>query len=137
MRTQNPPPLKACRFDSDLGHHVNFRLCALTALCAQRRSGLSIRISLIALAKAVTHSFHIKSAADDPEVGTRERDQSMLRGKGLSSSAAFPCLEPGGGRRSRSYASFSETQVYNPNWTPLDSEIDEPIIRTGRSQDPE
>ena len=21
MRTQNPPPLKACRFDSDLGHH--------------------------------------------------------------------------------------------------------------------
>jgi hypothetical protein len=20
MRTQNPPPLKACRFDSDLGH---------------------------------------------------------------------------------------------------------------------
>jgi hypothetical protein len=26
MRTQNPPPLKACRFDSDLGHHVNIRL---------------------------------------------------------------------------------------------------------------
>jgi hypothetical protein len=25
MRTQNPPPLKACRFDSDLGHHVNIR----------------------------------------------------------------------------------------------------------------
>src|SRR5579871_5612680 len=22
MRTQNPPPLKACRFDSDLGHHL-------------------------------------------------------------------------------------------------------------------
>ena len=21
QRTQNPPPLKACRFDSDLGHH--------------------------------------------------------------------------------------------------------------------
>jgi hypothetical protein len=25
MRTQNPPPLKACRFDSDLGHHVKIR----------------------------------------------------------------------------------------------------------------
>jgi hypothetical protein len=25
MRTQNPPPLKACRFDSDLGHHMNIR----------------------------------------------------------------------------------------------------------------
>jgi hypothetical protein len=22
MRTQNPPPLKACRFDSDLGHQL-------------------------------------------------------------------------------------------------------------------
>jgi hypothetical protein len=26
MRTQNPPPLKACRFDSDLGHQSNQRL---------------------------------------------------------------------------------------------------------------
>jgi hypothetical protein len=25
QRTQNPPPLKACRFDSDLGHHLNIR----------------------------------------------------------------------------------------------------------------
>jgi len=24
QRTQNPPPLKACRFDSDLGHHIAF-----------------------------------------------------------------------------------------------------------------
>jgi hypothetical protein len=23
QRTQNPPPLKACRFDSDLGHHLD------------------------------------------------------------------------------------------------------------------
>src|SRR5712671_6272630 len=125
MRTQNPPPLKACRFDSDLGHHVNFRLCALIALCAQRRSGLSIHINLIALAvaKAVTHSFHIKSAADDLEVGARQRDQSMLRGKGLFllGRSPMPCI--GGGRRSRACASLSETQVHNPNWTSLDSEI--------------
>ena len=26
MRTQNPPPLKACRFDSDLGHQFGQRL---------------------------------------------------------------------------------------------------------------
>jgi hypothetical protein len=26
QRTQNPPPLKACRFDSDLGHHLNSRV---------------------------------------------------------------------------------------------------------------
>jgi len=26
MRTQNPPPLKACRFDSDLGHQFDQRL---------------------------------------------------------------------------------------------------------------
>ena len=25
MRTQNPQPLKACRFDSDLGHHIRNR----------------------------------------------------------------------------------------------------------------
>ena len=32
---------------------------------ARRRIGLSMRINLIALARAVTHSLHIKSAADD------------------------------------------------------------------------
>jgi hypothetical protein len=26
QRTQNPPPLKACRFDSDLGHHLSVSL---------------------------------------------------------------------------------------------------------------
>src|SRR4051794_36063992 len=31
MRTQNPPPLKACRFDSDLGHH-SIRLPSFSGL---------------------------------------------------------------------------------------------------------
>jgi hypothetical protein len=26
QRTQNPPPSKACRFDSDLGHHLHPRV---------------------------------------------------------------------------------------------------------------
>jgi len=40
MRTQNPPPLKACRFDSDLGHH-RFRHLAGTV-----RAGLPSRVKI-------------------------------------------------------------------------------------------
>jgi len=82
MRTQNPPPLKACRFDSDLGHHLNSRLICLAgvyARCRNRRIGLLMRFNLSALAEAVTHSLHIKSAADDLEVGARQRYQSRLQ----------------------------------------------------------
>jgi hypothetical protein len=41
MRTQNPPPLKACRFDSDLGHHLlrNFFSAAVAAFTRLRVDG--------------------------------------------------------------------------------------------------
>jgi hypothetical protein len=41
MRTQNPPRLKACRFDSDLGHHLqrNFFSAAVAALTRLRVGG--------------------------------------------------------------------------------------------------
>ena len=44
MRTQNPPPLKACRFDSDLGTIEIIGLSALADVYApeDRRSGLSM-----------------------------------------------------------------------------------------------
>jgi hypothetical protein len=50
MRTQNPPPLKACRFDSDLGHHsYAFRRCshltdALQRAIAQKATSASSRM---------------------------------------------------------------------------------------------
>ena len=77
MRTQNPPPLKACRFDSDLGHQLSQRLIALAGAYLQRarRIGLSMRELQIAPAKALTHSLHIKSAADVPEVGINKSSQ--------------------------------------------------------------
>jgi hypothetical protein len=58
MRTQNPPPLKACRFDSDLGTTkilVSSVLAGTYARCRNRRIGLSTPVNLIASAKAVTH----------------------------------------------------------------------------------
>ena len=38
MRTQNPPPLKACRFDSDLGHHVSIWSVAVGRLLRQSQT---------------------------------------------------------------------------------------------------
>ena len=42
MRTQNPPPSKACRFDSDLGHHRlfgNSHLPAGMVICRKTAAG--------------------------------------------------------------------------------------------------
>jgi hypothetical protein len=64
QRTQNPPPLKACRFDSDLGHHVNSCFMHRRPI-ALRRIGLSMCISLLAPVRAIAHSLHKKSAADN------------------------------------------------------------------------
>jgi hypothetical protein len=47
MRTQNPPPLKACRFDSDLGHHVNQSYAAVAI-----SSRLLLNPSLILVGRA-------------------------------------------------------------------------------------
>jgi hypothetical protein len=64
MRTQNPPPLKACRFDSDLGHHTNSRTtCARRRLQVRltRRSGLlsaNYRFSPAKPRNSVAQSLH-------------------------------------------------------------------------------
>jgi hypothetical protein len=42
MRTQNPPPLKACRFDSDLGHHVNIRFGQSQVTAAAESNNLNV-----------------------------------------------------------------------------------------------
>jgi hypothetical protein len=114
MRTQNPPPVKACRFDSDLGHHSNSRLICLAgvyARCRNRRSGLLMCFNLTALAEAVTHSLHIKSAAD--------------------------VAEPEGGRRSAGCAPLSMTQVRSTDRTKFCSKWTTRPPRRGVSNDPQ
>jgi hypothetical protein len=102
------------------------------AHCAQRRIGLLMRINLIALAEAVTHSLHIKSAADVTEVGTRQ----CCEERDLLSSAALSCLEPEPAedrghvrpfRRRRSIIRIGRHLIPK----------DEPIIRIGRGWNPE
>jgi len=67
MRTQNPPPLNACRFDSDLGtiEIIGLSALAVVELLRNRRIGLSMCAHRIFPAKAVTHSLHVKSAGAD------------------------------------------------------------------------
>ena len=105
MRTQNPPPLKACRFDSDLGHHSNSRkslrwpsFTGANSLDAADFKSVGYGICSAKSSNPLTQSLHTNSA---PYVfSTRPPAQS------------------------------------NPNWTSLDSGIDEPIIQIGRDPNP-
>jgi hypothetical protein len=70
MRTQNPPPLKACRFDSDLGHHMNIRFIradrALHTAARYTRRTFTAQHAECASKNTYTLLTH-KSAADDPQ----------------------------------------------------------------------
>jgi hypothetical protein len=82
MRTQNPPPLKACRFDSDLGHHVNIRFIradrALRAAARYTHRTFTAQHADCASENTYTLLTH-KSAADDPQV-SRCTNQMFLAG---------------------------------------------------------
>ena len=84
QRTQNPPPLKACRFDSDLGHHLNFSdLSRRTELCAHRRSrriGFSRHPERLSQAKDTYTFVTHKCAAADPETALIRSSNSELDG---------------------------------------------------------
>jgi len=74
MRTQNPPPLKACRFDSDLGHHVNVRFGQGQVTAAAASNNLNVLtlflseygLSPLQLAPTERHSNDLPVSACDP-----------------------------------------------------------------------
>jgi len=82
MRTQNPPPLKACRLDSDLGHHVNIRFIPPDRAfhAAARYTHRTFTAQHADCASENTHTLLThKSAADDPQV-SRCTNQMFLVG---------------------------------------------------------
>ena len=67
MRTQNPPPLKACRFDSDLGHHSNslvyLRSPTVAGASSQNAAdflSVSYRFCSAKFRSSLAHSLHIR-----------------------------------------------------------------------------
>jgi hypothetical protein len=78
MRTQNPPPLKACRFDSDLGHHVNIRFDQGQVAAAAASNNLNVLTLFLSeyglsplqlvtcLAPAERHSNDLSVSACEP-----------------------------------------------------------------------
>jgi protein-tyrosine phosphatase len=86
QRTQNPPPLKACRFDSDLGHHINIRFIradrALRAAARYTHRTFTAQHADCASQNTYTLLTH-KTAADDPQArkcpGAPTRYFSLVR----------------------------------------------------------